>query len=150
MKRALIFAWLAFALSCAGAGTPTRSVYQRADLEKDEIRSLWMQVREWRAEIGLRGVEPQHSLIQRYVHVSMHKLRQDLARMCEQPTEPTDTCTDVCNIAESICENAEKICTIAGELGNDAWADQKCASAKASCKEAKERCCNCESENGSE
>ena len=64
------------------------------------------------------------------------------------PAEPTNTCNDVCTIAENICENAAAICRISDELENDRWADEKCASAKASCKEAKETCCGCEDKNG--
>jgi hypothetical protein len=147
MKRAGLLLLLAFAMSCAGKGQAP-SQFVRSDARKDEIKMLWGQIREWRAEIHLRGVEPTSHMIQRYLHVSMHDLRQELANMCEQPTEPTDTCNDVCSIAENICENAEAICRIAGELDNDHWADQKCASAKASCKEAKQRCCDCEHKNG--
>lgn len=152
MRRAvvsmLVAATAAAVLSCGAAKPQQRSAFVVQDQKKNEIRDYFMLIREWRAEIGLPGVQPRYALIQKYWNVDIHSLRQKLAKMCELPAEPTDTCNDVCNIAENICENAEAICRIADELENDRWADEKCASAKASCKEAKETCCDCEAKNG--
>ncbi|RMH38827.1 MAG: hypothetical protein D6689_18565 [Deltaproteobacteria bacterium] len=135
------------ALTSCGAKQPT-SRYAAADARKDEIRGLWMQIRMWRAEMGLRGVEPTSRAIRQMLHVPMHQLLAELAAMCVPPTDPSHACSDTCNLAENICENAEAICRIAGELRDDDWARRKCASAKASCKDAKRQCCACESRHG--
>jgi len=145
MVTILVGCAAAVALSCAGPG---QSIYKVSDDKKNEIKGYFMQIREWRAEIKLPGVEPSDSMIQKYWNMDMHSLRERLAKMCELPAEPTEKCNDVCTIAENICENAEAICRIADELENDRWADEKCASAKASCKQAKERCCGCEDKHG--
>lgn len=151
MTRAVLVALLAvaaaIALSCAGKA-PEPTPYQRHDARKNEISQLWMQIRQWRAEANIPGVEPSYGLIQSVRLTPMSRLRDELAQMCEQPAEPAPECNDTCGLAENICENAERICKIAGELGNDPWANEKCASAKASCKEAKETCCECESKRG--
>jgi hypothetical protein len=52
-------------------------------------------------------------------------------------------CSDTCKLSDSICENAVKICGIAKELGNDAWANEKCASGTTSCDTAQTKCCGC-------
>ncbi len=146
MTRVAIVLALGVALgSCAGQ---SRSVdYSRIDMQKNEIQALSMQIREWRAEAKLAGVEPPTWLIQRYRRMPFSTLREQL---CAPPEEPVEECTDVCDLAENICENAEKICEIAAELPGDTWARDKCTSAKASCKEAKDRCCSCETKNGNE
>ncbi len=54
-------------------------------------------------------------------------------------------CTDTCKLSDSICDNAVKICDIAKELGNDAWANEKCASGTSSCETAQGKCCGCSS-----
>ncbi len=140
-RAALVACTAAAVLSCAG---PPLVQDKWGTDRKDEIRAYFMQIREWRAEIGLKGVEPQYAVIQTVRGVPVG----DLARMCELPAEPAGACNDICGIAEHICENAEAICRIADELENDRWADEKCASAKASCKEAKESCCDCEAKHG--
>jgi len=146
MRRATILLLLvagAAALSCAGPAK-RQSIYTERDKGHDEISAYWMQIRGWRADIGLTGIEPEYHLIRRYANVSIHTLENELATMCEQPAEPAKECSDVCGLADAICDNAEAICRIADELGEDPWAKQKCASAKASCKEAKQKCCGCE------
>jgi hypothetical protein len=55
----------------------------------------------------------------------------------------SDTCTQSCTLGKSICDNAGKICSLAQQLGDDAWAQNKCASGKASCEAAHAKCCNC-------
>jgi hypothetical protein len=139
-------AWLILALSLNAllscAGRPRVSQFAKSDAQKDEIRELWAQVRIWRAEIGLRGVDPPDRLLRRYFDTPMHKLN-----ICEPPAEPAAACNDVCGLAENICENAEAICRISKELHQDSWAANKCASAKVSCKEARARCCKCEETN---
>jgi hypothetical protein len=54
----------------------------------------------------------------------------------------TETCADVCKLADSICGNAKRICEIAAELADD-WANEKCTSGGKSCEAARERCCDC-------
>ena len=56
----------------------------------------------------------------------------------------SDVCKYTCTLGDSICDNAGKICSIAKDLGgNDAWANEKCASGIESCNAARERCCGC-------
>jgi hypothetical protein len=108
------------------------------DMNKQEIAGLWMQIRDWRVEMGLR-VEPDTTAIP-----AARRQPVQVLRVCpEHPNPETATCRDTCNIADAICDNAERICDIAEELEGDAWAAEKCESAKASCKEATERCCDC-------
>jgi hypothetical protein len=136
--------------SCAGKHSPTAppglgegpmerpEVAGPHDMNKQEIAALWMQIRDWRLEMGLR-VEPDTTAIPAVRRQPVQKLR-----VCpEHPNPETATCRDTCNIADAICDNAERICDIAGQLDGDAWAAEKCESAKASCKEATERCCDC-------
>ncbi len=106
---------------------------------KNDIRALWVQIRQWRLRDLKLSSEPlpfsaEHS------SVSISELR-----ICLEAEEPSDTevCSDTCRVKDAICDNADDICRIADELGDDAWADDKCTSAKASCKEAKEQCCGC-------
>ncbi len=147
MRRAivtvLVAATAAAVLSCGRSKPVLEPSVVQVD-RKNEISAYFMQIREWRAEIGLPGVEPRHAVIQKLRDVTV----DDLARMCELPAEPAGECNDICGIAEHICENAEAICRIADEPKDDSWADEKCASAKASCKEAKESCCGCEAKHG--
>ena len=128
------------AASCGG-GQPAMS-YERIDERKHEIQLLWAQIRNWRQEAGLKGVEPPHSEI-----VKMHAEPATQAEnICPEYGEPaTPRCSDVCGIAEAICENADAICRIRSELPRDTWAQGKCWSAKASCKEARQECCQCKS-----
>jgi hypothetical protein len=74
------------------------------------------------------------------------------AAAARPPTAADPTCTpgqstvckDTCTLSDSICDNAGKICEIAQDLGgNDAWANEKCASGIASCDAARKRCCGC-------
>lgn len=130
---------LGVALASCGGGQ-NRMAYEQIDQRKHEIHMLWAQIREWRQDAGLKGVEPPRGEI-----IKMHGKPMHLAkRVCPMDTEPrTPRCQDVCSLAEAICENAESICRIADELDGDSWAQGKCSSAKASCKEAKQECCRC-------
>jgi hypothetical protein len=132
------------ALLLAACASPKRAMsYEHIDQRKQEIAMLWAQVREWRQNAGLRGVEPPAREIIKMQGQPM----SSATRVCPAPVEPrTDRCTDLCSLADAICENAESICRIADELGEDIWAQDKCSSAKASCKEAKKECCRCCSE----
>jgi hypothetical protein len=136
---------LGFALASCGGGH-NRMAYERIDQRKQEIHMLWAQIRAWRQDAGLKGVEPPRGEI-----IKMHGKSIDLAkRVCPMDTEPsTPRCQDVCSLAGAICENAESICRIADELEGDSWAQDKCSSAKASCKEAKQECCRCRRGEGS-
>lgn len=132
------------ALVLTGCASPKRTMsYERIDQRKQEIAMLWAQVRAWRQNAGLRGVEPPaHEIIE-----MQGQPMSSATRVCPAPVEPrTDRCADLCSLADAICENAESICRIADELGEDIWARDKCSSAKASCKEAKKECCRCCSE----
>ena len=121
---------------------PTVS-YEQIDQRKQEIAMLWSQIRGWRQDAGLRGVEPP----QRAIIEMRDKTLAQATRVCPQRVRAqTQSCTDVCSLADAICENAGRICRIADELGGDAWADGKCSSAKASCKQARQGCCRCWSE----
>jgi hypothetical protein len=130
---------LGFALASCGGGQ-SRMAYEQIDQRKHEIHMLWAQIREWRQDAGLKGVEPPRGEIIKMRGKPMHLAK----RVCPMDTEPsTPRCQDVCSLAEAICENAESICRIADELEGDSWAQGKCSSAKASCKEAKQECCRC-------
>ena len=117
----------------ACASTP-RPVPGEADMRKQEIQDLWMQIRDWRVGHNW-SAEPAI----RTFGASVPELRK-----CKAPREPsTETCQDICTLRDAICDNAQDICRIAGQLEGDAWADEKCKSAKASCKEATQKCCQC-------
>jgi hypothetical protein len=131
--------------ACAGksqsreaAAPSAASGYEPLDGRKDDVRELWIQIRQWRVELGM-AAEPAPG--------DEHLVAQAVGslRFCAATdAEPTGgTCGDVCNIKEAICDNADSICRIADELEGDAWAAGKCKSAKASCKEATDRCCAC-------
>jgi hypothetical protein len=135
--------WLGLGLAlvlAACASTQPSVSYEQIDQRKQEIAILWAQVRSWRQDAGLRGVEPSPRAI-----LEMHgKTTAQARRVCPQRVEPqTQQCTDVCSLADAICENSDRICQIADDLGNDDWAHGKCSSAKASCKEARQACCRC-------
>jgi hypothetical protein len=107
--------------------------------QPNEILSLWTQIREWRREAGL-ALEPRVE----WVMQTKGKTVQQARRVCAEGDPIPETCHDICNLGDAICDNAERICELADELGKDnAWAQDKCASAKASCREAKQRCCQC-------
>ena len=58
---------------------------------------------------------------------------------------PSDACHDSCRLSDSICDSSGRICKIAVDLGgDDAYANEKCASGKASCDAARGRCCGCQ------
>lgn len=134
---------LAVLLATGCASTKPSMSYEHIDQRKQEIAMLWAQVREWRQNAGLRGVEPPA----REIVAMQGKPMSSATRVCPAPVAPhTDRCQDLCSLGDAICENAESICRIADELGRDPWAQDKCASAKASCKEAKQECCRCCSE----
>lgn len=117
--------------------------YEQIDQRKQEIAMLWSQIRGWRQDAGLRGVEPPP----RAILEMRGKTTAQAARVCPQRVQPqTQRCGDVCSLADAICENAARICRIADEIEGDAWASGKCSSAKASCKEARQACCRCWSE----
>lgn len=67
----------------------------------------------------------------------------DIRRVCTPATAPSQTCGDVCRLADRICDNAESICELAGKLPGDAWAAGKCDTGKAACEKARTRCCGC-------
>lgn len=107
--------------------------------KRDEILTLWTQIRDWRMRAKL-PVDPSPG--------SMHQFAPrplpDAKNVCPEDLVAPKTCDDVCSLGEAICDNAERICKLADELGkDDRFAQEKCASAKASCGEAKERCCIC-------
>jgi hypothetical protein len=144
-RRAAIAGWLCFglALAAACASRQPSVSYEQIDQRKQEIAMLWGQIRGWRQDAGLRGVEPSP----RAILEMRGKPMAQATRVCPQRVEPqTQRCGDVCSLADAICENADRICHIADELAGDDWADSKCSSAKASCKEARQACCNCWSE----
>jgi hypothetical protein len=60
-----------------------------------------------------------------------------------EPLAETNTCHEVCDLADDICRNQENICRLSDELADDDWAKGRCDSAKASCKEAKDHCEKC-------
>jgi hypothetical protein len=136
----LALAALAAAAGCAAAERPGGDAerYGALDARKDDIRELWMQIRDWRVELAMPA-DPTPG--------DAATLAQAIGRLrrCRMPdaAPPEGTCGDVCNLKDAICDNAVSICRIAAELDGDAWADGKCASAKASCKEATDRCCAC-------
>lgn len=133
---------LAIGLGACATTQPAVS-YEQIDQRKQEIAMLWSQIRGWRQDAGLRGVEPPP----RAILEMRGKTTAQAARVCPQRVQAqTQVCTDVCSLADAICENADRICRIADELEGDAWADGKCSSAKASCKEARQACCRCWSE----
>jgi hypothetical protein len=155
MRPAVLTATLATALvaaaavaqlaACAGqAPGRTMAELRRDDERKSEIQALWIQIRDWRQQAGLRVAPP--------LDLKNQMLRATMAtalRVCPDEVEPaTPVCRDVCSLADAICENAESICRIADELPGDSWAADKCADAKASCREAKERCCKCDAGDG--
>src|SRR5439155_12696458 len=105
----------------------------------DQIQELWMQIRDWRVQAGM-GTEPSQTTMMQIRGMSARNVRKNA--MC--PTEPkSETCNDVCDLADAICDNAASICSLADEIPDDSWARDKCTSANASCREAKERCCSC-------
>lgn len=125
--------------ACAARGAaPTNTAAM--DVRKDDIRELWIQIRDWRVALGMTA-DPVPA-----GKIFMAKAVTQL-RACPVPEqEPSGTCGDTCNLKEAICDNAESICRIADELEGDAWAADKCKSAKSSCKEATDRCCACTGE----
>lgn len=119
--------------ACAGA----RHSWEQDQTKKNEITARLSEIREWRREAGL-SLEPHPQAVNQLL---MSTIQQAKA-VCPNGHAVTETCMDVCTLAEHICDNAEQICILADELGkDDAWAQEKCASAKASCREAKQRCC---------
>jgi hypothetical protein len=127
----------------ACATTQPAVSYEQIDQRKQEIAMLWSQIRGWRQDAGLRGVEPPP----RAILEMRGKTMAQATRVCPQRVQAqTQVCTDVCSLADAICENADRICRIADELEGDAWAGGKCSSAKASCKEGRQACCRCWSE----
>jgi hypothetical protein len=137
-----VMAGVMVGLGACASTQPTVS-YEQLDQRKQEIAMLWSQIRGWRQDAGLRGVEPPP----RAILEMRGKTTAQAARVCPQRVQPqTQRCGDVCSLADAICENADRICRIADEIEGDAWASGKCSSAKASCKEARQACCRCWSE----
>ena len=56
---------------------------------------------------------------------------------------PSQSCHDVCNLADSICDDAAQICKLAKQLATDPWAAGKCSEAQKSCTDAHGHCCGC-------
>lgn len=134
---------LVLIMAAACASRQPAVSYEQIDQRKQEIAMLWGQIRGWRQDAGLRGVEPSP----RAILEMRGKPMAQATRVCPQRVEPqTQHCSDVCSLADAICENADRICRVADELQGDDWADSKCSSAKASCKEARQACCRCWSE----
>ena len=129
------------ATGCAGSNRAESpgGAWAPADARKDDIRELWMQIREWRVELAMPAdpMPGDQALLAQAVKT---------LRRCPATDAAEGTCGDVCNLKDAICDNADSICRIDDELGDDAWAAGKCTSAKASCKEATNRCCGCSAE----
>lgn len=120
-------------VACASTTQPPHP--SPVDPRKQELSDYWMQIREWRVDMGM-SADPER--------------RPDVLNqprpVCRDEREPTtEVCEDTCNLKDAICDNAERICRIAGDLGDDVWASGKCKSAKASCREASQKCCECTS-----
>jgi hypothetical protein len=129
-------------MGLVGAGAGACATTQPT-VSYEQIAMLWSQIRGWRQDAGLRGVEPPP----RAILEMRGKTMAQATRVCPQRVQAqTQRCTDVCSLADAICENADRICRIADDLAGDAWANGKCSSAKASCKEARQACCRCWSE----
>lgn len=144
LVMALVLSGVAMGAGLGACATTQPTVsYEQIDQRKQEIAMLWSQIRGWRQDAGLRGVEPPPRAILEMRGKTMAQAK----RVCPQRVQPqTQHCSDVCSLADAICENADRICRIADELESDAWANGKCSSAKASCKEARQACCRCWSE----
>lgn len=135
--RALAIGLAAASAITACATHGARPAWEHRRSKMDQITALWMQIRDWRHDAGLR-VDPSAE--------AMLEMRTrplpDARQSCPDGHQVTTTCEDVCSLADAICDNAEAICGIADELGkDDHQAQEKCTSAKASCREAKQRCC---------
>lgn len=128
--------------ACMKQGSPGVG-RELAHQRKNEITALSTQIRDWRHEAGM-GVEPDARTVNRVDTMTVLAVRKTAMCPAHQPSE---SCEDVCSLADAICDNAESICAIATELDGDIWADDKCDSAKASCREAKERCCSCDDQD---
>ncbi|CAN5901976.1 hypothetical protein BH11MYX2_BH11MYX2_21860 [soil metagenome] len=127
---------LAVLVGCGGA----QPLPNGQQTKRDEILSLWTQVRGWRGEAKM-NLDPPTQLI---AVVGKLNVRDVKSKTCREGQNEPAQCSDICSIADNICDNAERICTLAEELGKqDDFAQEKCSSAKASCKEAKQRCCGC-------
>ena len=126
----------ALILSCA-AGTSMQRESDRI-AKMNEITSLWTQIREFRADMGL-SLEPSVTMLNEFRTKSV----KDAQRVCTDNHKVPKPCEDTCTLSGHICENADLICKIADELGEHDRAQEKCTSAKASCREAKQKCCNC-------
>jgi hypothetical protein len=141
-RRWLLCAALFAGIACALGSCATRAAeptYAEVDKSRDEIRALWLQIRDWRVEGGM-GADPQSHVIRATDSYPVRALR-----VCPAAPE-TERCQDVCDLKDAICDHAERICELSREIGDDPWSAEKCASAKASCKEARERCCRCTAE----
>lgn len=120
----------------ACASGPQAMPTAEVELRKKEVQDYWMQIRDWRVDIGLTA-DPMG-------RQGPGPAVPPVRRKCETTREPsTDTCQDVCNLKDAICDNADSICRIARQLEGDSWAQGKCKSARASCDEARQRCCEC-------
>ncbi len=134
----LVAVGLSLLAGCASQHSAAR--YEYMDARKQEISMLWGQIRTWRRDAGLRGVEPPR----RAILEMRGKPVATAGQVCAAPIEPrTQVCRDTCSLADAICENATQICQVADDLDGDPWADDKCSSAKASCREARQACCGC-------
>jgi len=131
---------LGVAIAACAQGSPRPVTWPRDLDKKNEITTLWAQIRDWRREAHM-DVEPPEPLILALRSKTVHQAR---ASACPDAHVVPPTCTDVCDLADAICDNAESICGIASEMPEDGWAREKCDSAKASCKEAKQACCGCD------
>ncbi|HEY4182351.1 MAG TPA: hypothetical protein VGM90_36210 [Kofleriaceae bacterium] len=135
MKIVAGFALAVLVVGCGGA----QPLPGKQD-KRNEILSLWTQIRGWRGEAKM-NLDPPTQMIAVVGRLNVKDVKQ---KTCREGQNEPQQCSDICSIADNICDNAERICTLAEELGKqDDFAQEKCSSAKASCKEAKQRCCGC-------
>jgi hypothetical protein len=136
MRGVVIGALLAALIAACASGQVAQTAPRSMDPRKDEIRDLWMQIRDWRVDERW-SADPVIPTGKAFPAIPQ-------MRKCTVEREPaTEVCQDTCSLKDAICDNAERICDIADELGDDSWAHGKCKSAKASCREATEKCCEC-------
>jgi hypothetical protein len=142
----LLGVMIAFAIAC-GAAAKSKSaaptVAPGADPmgamspQQEEIQRLNREIVEAASKLKITRVVP------------MNDMNPASANVVAPSGDPTckpaasDSCKDVCTLAESICKNAKRICEIATEMGNDEWANDKCEQGVSSCDAARKRCCDC-------
>jgi hypothetical protein len=137
MKASTLAFVLLVAIGIAAACAGSQSFELRLQ-KKNEISELHSEIRQMRRDMEL-DVEPHP---QDVVQMRRVKFVEQARAVCSSNRAISETCADVCTLADHICDNADSICDIAAFLGeSDSWAQDKCASAKASCRDAKKKCC---------